>query len=91
MFNIGIKCELYIFECLINNFLDITRQTDTWTPLFIMASVDNNNEIQKFFEQYNYFGYNSENIWFFIQEQPKSEDNLQNSFEECFHLIIFLS
>ena len=74
MFNIGVERELYIFECLINNLLDITRQADAWIPLFIMTSVDNNKETQEFFEKHNYFGYSSENVWFFIQEQLPTVD-----------------
>lgn len=74
MFNIGIDRELYIFECLINNLLEVTRQADAWIPLFIMTSVDNNKETQEFFEQHNYFGYSSENVWFFIQEQLPTVD-----------------
>lgn len=74
MFNIGINRELYIFECLINNLLEVTRQADAWIPLFIMTSVDNNKETQDFFEQHNYFGYSSENVWFFIQEQLPTVD-----------------
>ena len=74
MFNIGVERELYIFECLINNLLEVTRQADAWIPLFIMTSVDNNKETQEFFEQHNYFGYSSENVWFFIQEQLPTVD-----------------
>lgn len=74
MFNIGINRELFIFECLINNLLEVTRQADAWIPLFIMTSVDNNKETQEFFEQHNYFGYSSENVWFFIQEQLPTVD-----------------
>lgn len=74
MFNIGINRELYIFECLINNLLEVTRQADAWIPLFIMTGVDNNKETQEFFEQHNYFGYSSENVWFFIQEQLPTVD-----------------
>ncbi|MDE7363399.1 MAG: UDPGP type 1 family protein [Ruminococcus sp.] len=74
MFNIGVERELYIFECLINNLLEVTRQADAWIPLFIMTSVYNNKETQEFFEQHNYFGYSSENVWFFIQEQLPTVD-----------------
>lgn len=74
MFDIGVERELYIFECLINNLLEVTRQADAWVPLFIMTSVDNNKETQDFFEQHNYFGYSSENVWFFIQEQLPTVD-----------------
>lgn len=39
-----------------------------------MTSVDNNKETQEFFKQHNYFGYSSENVWFFIQEQLPTVD-----------------
>ena len=38
MFNIGVERELYIFECLINNLLEVTKQAGAWVPLFIMTS-----------------------------------------------------
>lgn len=74
MFNIGIDRELYIFECLINNLLDVVKQTDAWIPLFIMTSVENNKETQAFFEQHHYFGYSSDNVFFFVQEQLPTVD-----------------
>lgn len=74
MFNIGVERELYIFECLINNLLEVTRQAYACIPLFIMTSVDNNKETQEFFEQHNYFGYSSDNVFFFIQEQLPTVD-----------------
>jgi len=74
MFNIGVERELYIFECLINNLLEVTKQANAWVPLFIMTSVDNNKETREFFEKHNYFGYSSENVWFFVQEQLPTVD-----------------
>ena len=74
MFRIGIERELYIFECLINNLLDVVKQADAWIPLFIMTSVENNRETQAFFEQHNYFGYSPDNVFFFIQEQLPTVD-----------------
>lgn len=74
MFNIGINRELYIFECLINNLLEVTKQAGAWVPLFIMTSVDNNKETREFFEKHDYFGYSSENVWFFVQEQLPTVD-----------------
>lgn len=68
MFNIGVERELYIFECLINNLLEVTKQAGAWVPLFVMTSVDNYTETREFFEQNDFFGYSSENVWFFIQE-----------------------
>ena len=74
MFNIGVNRELYIFECLINNLLVVVKQADAWIPLFIMTSVENNRETQAFFEQHNYFGYSSDNVFFFVQEQLPTID-----------------
>ena len=74
MFRIGIDRELYIFECLINNLLDVVKQADAWIPLFIMTSVENNKETQAFFEQHNYFGYSPDNVFFFVQEQLPTVD-----------------
>ncbi len=69
MFNIGVDRRLYIFECLINNLLDVTRAAGAYIPLFIMTSADNNRETRDFFEENDYFGYSPENVWFFVQEQ----------------------
>jgi UDP-N-acetylglucosamine/UDP-N-acetylgalactosamine diphosphorylase len=69
MFNIGVDRELYIFECLINNLLEVTREAGAYIPLFIMTSSDNNCETREFFEKHEYFGYSPENVWFFVQEQ----------------------
>ena len=74
MFNIGVERELYIFECLINNLLDVTRMSGAYIPLFMMTSAENNKETREFFEKHNYIGYSSENVWFFIQEQLPTVD-----------------
>ena len=36
MFNIGVNRELYIFECLINNLLEVTKKAGAWFSLFVM-------------------------------------------------------
>ena len=74
MFKIGIDRVLYMFECLINNLLDVVKQVGAWIPLFIMTSVDNNKETREFFEKHNYFGYSDDNVWFFVQEQLPTVD-----------------
>jgi len=74
MYNIGVNKDLYIFECLINNLLDVVKEAGAWVPLFIMTSADNNKETREFFEAHNYFGYSSDNVWFFVQEQLPTVD-----------------
>ena len=74
MFNVGVNRDLFVFECLINNLLEVTKQADAWVPLFIMTSVDNHEETEAFFEEHNYFGYSKDNVWFFEQEQLPTID-----------------
>lgn len=74
MFNIGVERELFIFECLINNMLDVVKQADAWIPLFIMTSHENRKETITFFEQHSYFGYSPDNVFFFEQEQLPTVD-----------------
>ena len=48
-FNIGIKRELYIFECLINNLLNVTERVGSFVHLFIMTSDKNDAATRAFF------------------------------------------
>lgn len=68
MYNVGITKELYIFECLINNLLDVVKKADSYIHLFIMTSDLNYESTTKFFEEKNYFSYPKEYITFFKQE-----------------------
>ncbi len=74
MFNIGVTRELYIFECLINNLIDVVKRSGKWIPLYIMTSEKNNADTVNFFNEKNYFGYNSDYIEFFIQDMAPSVD-----------------
>ncbi len=73
-FNIGINKDLYIFECLINNLLDVVKKADKWIPLLVMTSDKNNEATIKIFEEKNYFGYNKDCVKFFVQEMAPSTD-----------------
>lgn len=55
MYNVGITHELYIFQCLINNLLDVVHQADTWIHLFVMTSDKNNEATVSFMEEHAYF------------------------------------
>ena len=54
MFNMGIKKPLYIFECLINNILEVVREAGAWIPLFIMTSKQNDADTKAFFKEHDY-------------------------------------
>jgi UDP-N-acetylglucosamine/UDP-N-acetylgalactosamine diphosphorylase len=74
MYNIGKTHDLFIFECLINNLLDVVRKADAWIPLYIMTSEKNNDDTVNFLKEKNYFGYNEDFIRFFIQDMAPSAD-----------------
>lgn len=72
--NVGINKELFLFEQLIKNILDVVNQTGAWIPLYIMTSDKNNDDTIAFFEEHNYFGYDKYYIKFFIQSMVPSVD-----------------
>ena len=74
MYNVGVNRELYIFECLINNLMDVVKETGTYIHLFVMTSEKNNDATVSFFEEKDFFGYKSEYVHFFKQEMAPSVD-----------------
>ncbi len=74
MYNVGITRELYIFECLINNMMDVVKQADAWIHLFIMTSDKNNDATIGFLTEKEFFGYNKEYVHFFKQEMAAATD-----------------
>ena len=74
MYNIGITKDVYIFERLISNLLDVVRESSTWIHLFIMTSDKNHDATVKFFKENDYFGYNEEYVTFFMQEMAPAAD-----------------
>lgn len=74
MYNVGITRELYIFECLIHNLMDVVKQADTWIHLFVMTSDKNNDATIKFLTEHSFFGYNKDYVHFFKQEMAAATD-----------------
>lgn len=72
MLNVGINKELYLFEQLINNLMQVVRKTGAWIPLFVMTSEKNNEDTTTFFKANKYFGYNKDYVYFFVQEMAPS-------------------
>lgn len=73
-YNIGITKDLFIFECLINNLLDVTEKAGCYVPLYVMTSDKNHEETVAFFEEKKYFGYAKDFVKFFKQEMAPSVD-----------------
>ncbi len=74
MYNVGITKELYIFECLINNLMDVVKQADAWIHLFVMTSDKNDAATRKFLQEKAFFGYKAEYVHFFKQEMAAATD-----------------
>ena len=81
MYNIGLTKDVYIFQRLIENVMDVvklanekTGRDDIWIPFYIMTSEKNNDTTIAFFEEMNYFGYCKEHIHFFKQEMAPATD-----------------
>ena len=74
MYNIGLTKDVYIFERIVNNLMDVVKETSTWIHLFIMTSDKNHDATTRFFKEHDYFGYNQEYVTFFMQEMAPAAD-----------------
>ncbi len=74
MYNIGETRDLYIFECLVNNLMDVVKQAGYYIHFFIMTSDKNNESTIKFLTEHDFFGYNKDYIHFFKQEMAAATD-----------------
>lgn len=74
MFNIGLTRELYIFECLINNLMDVTRRAGNFIHLFVMTSDRNHDDTVDFFRKKKCFGYDPKFVHFFVQDMAPASD-----------------
>lgn len=74
MFNIGVTKTLYIFEQLIKNLMQVKHEAGVWIPLYIMTSEKNDAQTRAFFEEHDFFGYDSSYVKFFVQEMVPAVD-----------------
>ena len=85
VYDIGLTKEVFIFQRLIENLMDVVRLTDTWIHLFVMTSDKNHEATVNFFKEKNYFGYRPEYITFFMQEMAPATDYNGKIFMEAKH------
>lgn len=74
MYNIGISKEVFIFERIVSNLLDVVKEAGNYVHLFVMTSEKNNEATVAFFKEKNYFGYDPEYVSFFIQDMAPATD-----------------
>lgn len=69
MYNIGKTKDVYIFQRIFENTLDVVKKCGKMIPFFVMTSSKNNNTTINFLEKHNYFGYDKNYVKFFVQEE----------------------
>ncbi|MBR6778962.1 MAG: UTP--glucose-1-phosphate uridylyltransferase [Clostridia bacterium] len=74
MFNIDKTKNVYIFQRLFENTLEVVKKCGKFIPFFIMTSESNNAETIEFLKEHNYFGYDENYISFFIQDMAPCVD-----------------
>lgn len=74
MYNIGLTKDVFIFQRLMHNLLDVVLATGTYVHLFIMTSDKNDEATRAFLEEKQYFGYHPEFVHFFVQEMAPATD-----------------
>jgi len=74
MYNIGITKDVYIFEMIIRNLLDVVKEAGNYIHLFVMTSEKNHEDTTGFFTEKNYFGYDKNFIHFFKQSMAPATD-----------------
>lgn len=74
MYNIGLTREVYIFQRLIENLMDVVKEAGCFVPLYIMTSDKNHEETTAFLKEHEYFGYAPEFVTFFMQDMAPATD-----------------
>lgn len=74
VYNIGITKEVFIFQRLIENLLDVVQEIGTMVDLYIMTSEKNDEVTRSFLAEHDYFGYDKARVFFFLQETAPAVD-----------------
>ncbi len=74
MYNIGLTKEVYIFQRLIENLMDVVKEAGCFVPLYIMTSDKNHEATTAFLKEHEYFGYAPEFVTFFMQDMAPATD-----------------
>ncbi len=74
MYNIGKTRDVYIFQRLFENLIEVSRKCGKPVPFFIMTSEKNNEATINFLKEHDYFGYDERYIRFFVQDMAPCVD-----------------
>ena len=87
VYNIGLTKEIFIFQRLIENLLELVNQAGAWIPLYVMTSDKNHETTAAFFKEKEYFGYNADYVTFFMQDMAPASDYDGKVYMEAKHKI----
>ncbi|MDD6039316.1 MAG: UDPGP type 1 family protein [bacterium] len=87
MYDIGLTKNVFIFQRLIENLLEVVKKAEAWIPLYVMTSDKNHEKTCAFFEAHDYFGYRKELVFFFMQEMAPATDYTGHVYMEEKHKI----
>lgn len=74
VYNIGLTKDVFIFQRLVENLMEVVQQAGVWIPLYVMTSDKNHEATTSFFKEKNYFGYAPEYVTFFMQDMAPAAD-----------------
>lgn len=74
MYNIGRTRPVYIMQRLVENIMDVVKETGIFPPFFIMTSDKNHEATVSFMKEHDYFGYDADKIYFFRQDMAPATD-----------------
>lgn len=74
IYDIGLTKEVFIFQRLVENLMDVVQQAGAWVPLYVMTSDKNHEATTSFFREKNYFGYDADYVTFFKQDMAPASD-----------------
>ncbi|MCM1133969.1 MAG: UTP--glucose-1-phosphate uridylyltransferase [Clostridium sp.] len=74
VYDIGITKEVYIFQRLIENLLEVVKEAGAYAPLYVMTSDKNHETTVRFLKEHDYFGYEEKYVTFFMQEMAPACD-----------------
>ena len=68
IYNIGKTKDVFIFQRLFENALDVVKKCGRMMPFFIMTSEKNHKDTVEFLQEKNFFGYDKNLVKFFVQD-----------------------
>ena len=74
MYNIGKTKDVYIFQRIVENLMDVVKLVEKDIYLFVMTSDKNHTKTVNFFKEHKFFGYKEEYVKFFMQEMAPATD-----------------